>query len=108
MINYVEFLANNLDRTIKYSEHIAETLGAGGVSGVSGACGVSGVSGASGSVGVSNYNKNSSSCGLGGYESKTTKTLPILEDLELIPINSIKIQNSGLYGSLTNIAKLYE
>ena len=66
--------------------------------------GCSGVSGSSGTVGYS----GSSYKNFG--HSSSSSNLPILEDLEFIPINPIKIQNSGLYGTFdrTFTAMLYE
>ena len=81
-----------------------EFVGCSGVSGTSGTVACSGVSGSSGTVGYS----GSSYKNFG--HSSSSSNLPILEDLEFIPINPIKIQNSGLYGTFdrTFTAMLYE
>jgi len=97
----------------EYSEYIAETVG----NGISGSCGVSGVSGVSGTCGKTgtcgNNNKFLETYANLHSESKESSKLPILKDLELIPINkkAIKIQINNLYGTLgdnSNMHMLYE
>jgi hypothetical protein len=112
-LDYTEYILEHSNKNIAYAEYVAQSIGnyPNGSAGISGTCGLSGVSGISGTCG------ESSSSGFLGYSRVngepmyysqiSDSKLPILKDLELIPINKpIKIQNSGLYGSIDSM--LYE
>lgn len=113
--DYAEYISEHIKKNISYSEYIAKTLGNYGASGTCGATGVSGASGTcghSGSSGTRNifdatipysdpYLPADTALTYATYS--INNKLPILKDLELIPIKkSIKIQNSGLYGLFDN------
>lgn len=91
-INYVDYIAENLDKSI-YSEYITEKLGGrpigiSGYSGTSGAIGVQGYSGSSGAIGVQGYSGSSciGSTWLNNYaNAHQEKQLPVmLEDFHII------------------------
>ena len=112
-IDYVEYRSDHVNKNLEYAEYVAQSLGnyPRGSSGISGTCGLSGPSGISGTCGYSGPS------GISDINSGLTsptfeKRLPILKDLELIPIKKqpIKIQSSGLYGTFNNSCsyRLYE
>ena len=114
-IDYAEYLSEHFNKNVSYAEYVAQSIGnyPRGSSGISGTCGLSGVSGISGTCGASGpsgFLGYSRVTGEPMYSQISDSKLPILKDLELIPIkkNPIKIQNSGLYGTFMNTAKLYE
>jgi len=89
-ISYSEYIAENLDRSIAYTEYIA---GVSGQSGIVGSAGQSGISGSAGTSGWSNgtwavsgltgtWNKGTWMSGHAEQHSK--KELPILEDFQII------------------------
>lgn len=96
-IKYTEYVAENLDKVIEYTEYIAENLDRNfGKSGASGIPGFSGSSGKMGISGTSGFGQNWMNSYAQSHSTSQEKQLPVFEDIQIYRIEKPKPTEKNL------------